>query len=138
MDRKALPVPDNLQSDWEAIYVAPRSPIEEFLAGIWAEVLGIEKIGVHDNFFDLGGHSLLTTKVISRLRDSDYFVDLPIRKLFEYPTLEAFAEQVTLTLINEEKIGQLHITGGSNIGTFDDNFLPYFFLIVLEMLMFLL
>jgi amino acid adenylation domain-containing protein len=107
VDRKALPAPEELRCDLEATYVAPRSPMEELLAGIWAEVLGIEKVGVHDNFFELGGHSLLTTKVISRLRDSDYCVDLPIRKMFEHPTLEGFAKQVTLTLIAEEKMGGL-------------------------------
>ena len=77
------------------------------MADIWTEVLGVEKVGLYDNFFDLGGHSLLTTKVVSRLRESDYSIDLPIRKLFEHPTLEAFAEQVTLSLINEEKISDL-------------------------------
>jgi surfactin family lipopeptide synthetase C len=71
-------------------YVAPRNAVEQMLAGIWAEVLGVEKVGVHDNFFELGGHSLLATQVMSRLRRV-LGVDLSIRQLFERPTLGGLA-----------------------------------------------
>ncbi|MFL5540922.1 MAG: condensation domain-containing protein, partial [Longimicrobiaceae bacterium] len=91
VDRRALPAPE-----WtgdEAGYVAPRTPAEELLAGIWAGVLGVERIGVHDDFFRLGGHSLLATQVISRVREA-FGVELPLRTLFETPRLGDFAARV--------------------------------------------
>jgi acyl carrier protein len=92
VDRKALPEPDPEQTDLEVSYVAPRSPIEEVLLGIWCDVLKL-KAGIHDNFFDLGGHSLLATQVISRLRNA-FQVQLPLRSLFEYPTIAGLAIQI--------------------------------------------
>ncbi|HEV8494807.1 MAG TPA: condensation domain-containing protein, partial [Candidatus Angelobacter sp.] len=91
LDRKALPAPDrNLTLTG---YVAPRTPTEELLAGIWAEVLKLDRVGIHDNFFELGGHSLLATQVISRLRKA-FRVELPVRSLFEAPTLIELAETI--------------------------------------------
>ncbi|NNF93561.1 MAG: amino acid adenylation domain-containing protein, partial [Altererythrobacter sp.] len=69
VDRAALPAPE-AADHLTAEYVAPRTPTEEILAGIWAEVLGVERVGVHDDFFELGGHSLLATQVISRVRQA--------------------------------------------------------------------
>jgi acyl carrier protein len=63
------------------------------VAAIWAEVLGTDRVGIHDSFWDLGGHSLLATKVLVRLRRA-LGVDLPLQMLFEHPTLEAFATAV--------------------------------------------
>ena len=68
VDRRALPVPDAGRPELSQTFVAPRSATEELLAEIWSEILGVEKIGIHDNFFDLGGHSLRAIQVISRLR----------------------------------------------------------------------
>ena len=90
IDRTALlrlPVDSSLS---EESYVAPSTPVEELVAENWVEILGVERVGIHDNFFDLGGHSLLATQAISRVR-SVFQVDLPLRYLFENPTLEAFA-----------------------------------------------
>ncbi|BAY10176.1 non-ribosomal peptide synthetase [Calothrix sp. NIES-2098] len=85
VDRKALPVPDT-NTGWETSYVPPRTPIEQIIADIWADVLGQEEVGIYDNFFELGGHSLLATQVISRLRTA-FKIDLPLRSLFENPRL---------------------------------------------------
>ncbi|HWP42126.1 MAG TPA: SDR family NAD(P)-dependent oxidoreductase, partial [Blastocatellia bacterium] len=74
-------------------YVAATNDIEQRLAEIWQEVLGIEQVGIYDNFFELGGHSLLGTRVISRVRKS-FSIDLPIRLLFDAPTIAEFAETV--------------------------------------------
>ena len=93
VDRRALPAPERLIS--EESYVAPRTPVEEVLAGIWAEVLGLERVGAKGHFFELGGHSLLATRVTSRLR-SAFGIELPLRTLFERPTvaeLAAFVEE---------------------------------------------
>ncbi|MET0397695.1 MAG: amino acid adenylation domain-containing protein [Longimicrobiaceae bacterium] len=90
-DRAALPAPDPAGAARE--FVAPRTPVEEMLAGIWGEVLGVERVGAEDDFFDLGGHSLLATRVASRVRAA-CGVELPVRALFEAPTLERLAERV--------------------------------------------
>jgi acyl carrier protein len=92
VDRRALPAPD-----WSGLArgsAAPRTPIEELLAGIWAEVLKVERVGVHDNFFALGGHSLLAIQVCARLRQA-LQIEVPPRTLFEAPTLAELAAVVS-------------------------------------------
>ncbi|HEY0783516.1 MAG TPA: phosphopantetheine-binding protein, partial [Thermoanaerobaculia bacterium] len=78
--------------------VPPRNAVEELLAGIWSELLGVEPIGVYDNFFDLGGHSLQAIRVTSRLRDA-LGIDLAVAALFAAPTLEGLAAAVTDALV---------------------------------------
>ena len=90
VNRRALPVPDWTRSLSKQAYVAPRTPLEDILAGIWSGVLGIKQIGVHDHFLDLGGHSLLATQIISRIH-RDLRVELPLRSIFENPTVAQIA-----------------------------------------------
>jgi amino acid adenylation domain-containing protein/non-ribosomal peptide synthase protein (TIGR01720 family) len=93
VNRQALPAPEGGPADLDQAFAAPRTPTEEVLAGIWAQVLRLEKVGVHDDFFELGGHSLLATQVASRVRAA-LGVELPVRSLFERPTLEGTAALV--------------------------------------------
>ncbi len=82
------------QLELEESFVAPRTPAEEVIAEIWARALGLEKIGIHNNFFALGGTSLLTTQVISRAR-SIFRVELPLRNLFREPTVEGMVNVIS-------------------------------------------
>ncbi|HXU45610.1 MAG TPA: amino acid adenylation domain-containing protein, partial [Thermoanaerobaculia bacterium] len=91
LDRRALPAPES--SGLARAYVAPRGPVEELIAEVWADVLGVERAGGSDNFFDLGGHSLLATQVASRLARA-FGVELPLRDLFEAEDLAALARRV--------------------------------------------
>jgi amino acid adenylation domain-containing protein len=91
VDRSALPDPDTHERP-RLEQVAPRSPIEQMLREIWVEVLGHSDFGIHDNFFELGGHSLLATQVVSRVRHT-LQVELPLRALFEAPTIATLAER---------------------------------------------
>jgi len=89
LDRKALPAPEAPERVEES--EGPRTAIEEIVAGIWREVLRLERVGMEQNFFELGGHSLLATQVISRVRDA-LDVEMPLRVLFESPTVGRLAE----------------------------------------------
>jgi acyl carrier protein len=71
----------------------PRTPVEEAIAGIWSDLLGVEQVGVYDNFFDLGGHSLIATLLISRMREV-FQLELPLRSLFEAPAVAELAELI--------------------------------------------
>lgn len=91
IDRRALPAPDaSLQATLVEQFVAPRNPTEEIVANIWADVLGVEQIGVYHNFFEAGGHSLRATQVVARVR-AHFEVDLPLRTIFEIPTVAGLA-----------------------------------------------
>jgi len=93
LDRQALPHPEPIASELQDSFVAPRTPVEVALAGIWQEVLGLATVGVHDNFLALGGHSLLATQVISRSR-STFQVEISLRHLFESPTIAGLAAAI--------------------------------------------
>jgi amino acid adenylation domain-containing protein len=93
LDRRALPAPESQSSQASAVVAVARTPIEEALAEIWYEVLGNTQIGIHDNFFERGGHSLLAAQLVSRVQ-AVFQVELPIRSLFEAPTIAGLAQQV--------------------------------------------
>jgi amino acid adenylation domain-containing protein len=91
VDRRALPAPETSRPLLEDAYAPPESDLERRLAAIWCEVLQLEQVGVNDNFFDLGGHSLLLVQLANRLRDVAGR-EIPILDLFKYPTVRTLAE----------------------------------------------
>jgi len=90
-DRKALPAPDAPTQQHE--YAAPRNETEEQLAGLWAELLGAERVGIHDDFFALGGHSLVAMQMVSRIMQSMQ-IELPLDALFNSPTIAGLSENI--------------------------------------------
>ncbi|HZI20319.1 MAG TPA: amino acid adenylation domain-containing protein [Pyrinomonadaceae bacterium] len=105
VDRAALPAPESLQLASEEGYVAPQSQLERTIADIWRETLQVERVGVSDNFFDLGGHSLLMVQVHSRLREA-LGRDLLMVEMFQHPTVSALAAHLS--------------RGGADAPTFDE------------------
>ncbi|HEV8581217.1 MAG TPA: amino acid adenylation domain-containing protein [Thermoanaerobaculia bacterium] len=101
VDRAALPAPEAAVKPEAA--ALPRTPVESLIARVWAEVLGVESIGLHQSFFDLGGNSLSATQVFSRLRKA-LAVDLPLRSLFEVPTVAGFAARVESACRQEQGV----------------------------------
>ncbi|MCI0396601.1 MAG: amino acid adenylation domain-containing protein [Chloroflexi bacterium] len=99
VNRRALPEPDGARPDLEQGYVAPLTPVEETLAGIWEQVLGIDRVGIYDNFFELGGDSLLAVRLMAHVM-KQFQVDLPLAILFQGGTVERLArileQQVSL------------------------------------------
>ncbi|MFL0802021.1 MAG: amino acid adenylation domain-containing protein, partial [Agarilytica sp.] len=96
VDRKVLPEPD--LSPQQEQYVAPSSDTEKLLCEIWRDILGLEKVGVTDNFFHLGGHSLIATQIVSRLQKR-IGVTVPVQTLFESPTIQGLAKKVKEILL---------------------------------------
>ncbi|MFF8597264.1 amino acid adenylation domain-containing protein, partial [Streptomyces sp. NPDC015220] len=95
VDRRSLPAPDLTAARTGTDHTAPRDHTEETLATVWADVLGVERVGVHDNFFDLGGDSILSIQVVSRARQAG--LHLTSRLLFLHQTIAALAGAVTTT-----------------------------------------
>jgi pristinamycin I synthase-3/4 len=93
VDTRRLPPPEAARGDAAGALAAPRTALEEQLAAIWAELLGLARVGVDESFFDLGGHSLVGAQLISRLRQA-LEIDLPLRVLFEAPTVAAMAAEI--------------------------------------------
>jgi len=93
IDLRALPPPETAAADLADTFVAPRTEVEKKLVTMWSELLGLEQIGIYDNFFALGGHSILATQVVSRVRDT-FQVRLSLRSFFDRPTVAALAELV--------------------------------------------
>ncbi len=109
IDRKSLPAPNESNVKTEETYAPPETPIQEMLSSIWKEVLSIHKIGIQDNFFDLGGHSLMVIKVLSRIQD-EIGVLISIETLFQNPTIQELEEKIVeaqLSQIGSEDIESL-------------------------------
>jgi amino acid adenylation domain-containing protein len=100
VDRKALPAPDSLRPQLEATYVKPKTDLEKTIATVWQKVLKLETVGIHDNFFDLGGHSLLIVQVHSELCQL-LKADFSMLELFRYPTISSLASFLNSTNTNE-------------------------------------
>jgi amino acid adenylation domain-containing protein len=109
VDRKALPAPDSQRVEDGRPYVAPRSTTEEVLADIWRGVLRVEQIGVEDNFFESGGHSLMATQVLSRVRES-FQVELSLKRFFESPVIADQAVAIEQAMVEEIQ----NMTDGEN------------------------
>jgi amino acid adenylation domain-containing protein len=92
IDRRALPIPERKMAN-DGPFVGPRTAIEEIVAGIFEEVLKIERVGIDDNFFEIGGHSLLATRVISRVKNT-FGVEIGVRSIFEKPTVKGLASRI--------------------------------------------
>jgi hypothetical protein len=91
VDRRALPAPETIDNATGPEYVAPRTALEQVLAGIWRDVLAVERVGIYDNFLNLGGHSLLAMRCVSGIRQV-FRIDLPLRVLFESANLAELAQ----------------------------------------------
>ncbi|WP_434047551.1 MULTISPECIES: amino acid adenylation domain-containing protein [Sorangium] len=107
VDRKALPAPDMAHPEQSRTYTPPRTHAEELLAGVWSHVLGIDRVGIHDSFFTLGGDSILAVQMVSRARRAG--LGLSIQQVFEYQTVASLAAQVTTVV--EAQAEQGPVTG---------------------------
>jgi acyl carrier protein len=93
IDRRMLPDPGRHRPALETDYVSPETEIETRLVEIWSAVLSLDGIGIHDNFFDLGGHSLAASQVISRVSQT-FNLDVPLKALLDAPTIAQIAEVI--------------------------------------------
>jgi hypothetical protein len=96
LDRLALPAPGTLRPQTETTYLAPRNELEQMMAKIWQEELQVDQVGVDDNFFDLGGHSLLMLRIQGKVR-AHFNQDMTIVEMFRYPTISSLAERLGAT-----------------------------------------
>lgn len=108
VDRRALPLPTSLRSLSTQPYVAPETPLESLLSEIWAAILGLEQVSIQDNFFSLGGHSLMAAQVLSRLQET-LNLDISISRLFEFPTIAELAAHLA-TLSSDETAQRMALT----------------------------
>lgn len=114
VDRRALPIPESRPKD-AGEYVAPSTELESALAGIWGEVLRVEQVGEQDNFFDLGGDSLLAIRLIARIRER-LQIQLPVAAVFLCPTIHKMA-RLHERLSSEDKRAPCSLEGKREVGT---------------------
>jgi amino acid adenylation domain-containing protein len=112
LDRRALPEPGQSAERIEDEYVAPRTPMEEQLCTIWADVLGLKRVGIYQNFFTSGGHSLLITQILTRVQER-FQVNLPVRTLFKNPTIAGLAESIEKTQARSSELRNKSISSVS-------------------------
>ncbi|MDF5723140.1 MAG: amino acid adenylation domain-containing protein [Rhizonema sp. PD37] len=103
IDRRALPAPNQARPDLETLFVAPQTPHEEQLAHMWSQLLGIEQVGVHDSFFELGGNSLLATQMLSQVREK-FQLEMPLLALFQAPTVAGLATAIAVAQNSGSKL----------------------------------
>ena len=94
VDRRALPAPNSSRTEWEETFVAPRTPTEQVISDIWSQVLGLKQIGVNDNFFEFGGHSLLASQIITQIQNL-FQVDISVNTFFQNLTIASLSLTVT-------------------------------------------
>jgi amino acid adenylation domain-containing protein len=92
IDRRSLPAPDTTRPELEAVYTAPSTPIEKVLAQVWAQVLNLEKVGIHDNFFALGGDSIRSIQILYRAQEQG--LNFSVSQLFQYQTIHKLAQEI--------------------------------------------
>jgi acyl carrier protein len=100
VDRKALPAPEQVSAECAREFVAPRTPVEQAVADIWRDLLDVECIGVHDDFFELGGDSLIGTRSILLIRRA-FGVELPVRSLFQHSTAATLGTVIEEMILDE-------------------------------------
>ena len=110
IDRTKLPFPDTFAISQEKRTTPARNPVEAKLADIWASLLGLPAVDLFDNFFDIGGHSILATRLIFQLRQ-EFRVDLPLNMLFDNPTVATMAQAITVQIGDSGLVHQ----GGASI-----------------------
>ncbi|MEE8593057.1 MAG: phosphopantetheine-binding protein, partial [Candidatus Bipolaricaulota bacterium] len=117
IDRSALPPLETERPRLETPYVAPCTPIEQELAGLWKKLLHLDDVGIHDSFFELGGHSLLATRLITQIRKA-FGVEVGMSRLFENPSIKALAEHVLEQLMaaDEKRSGSRDTQNGRRPG----------------------
>jgi len=101
LDRGALAAPEPVRPDFERPYAAPRSPVEDQITQIWANALGLDRVGIHDDFLELGGDSLIATQVVARIWET-FATEVPFETLFERPTVAALVEQFFPSAVGDE------------------------------------
>ena len=111
LDRNNLPQPDTDTPEQE--YVAPRNATEETLCRLWQEVLRRELVGIHDNFFKVGGHSLMAAQLATRIREG-FKIDIPLQRMFESPTIAQLAEAIDQDLQARVNGAPSHLLPTSN------------------------
>jgi len=107
IDRKALPLPSPQQVRSDVDFVAPQTSTEKELAAIWTEILGSDHIGIHDNFFNSGGHSLTATQLVAHIRKT-FFVELSLRDFLKYPTIAGLAGLIEESILSNVSDAKIH------------------------------
>jgi amino acid adenylation domain-containing protein len=106
VDRRALPAPGQTREELGTEYVPAQTPLQQRLVSIWIEILRIDRVGIYDDFFDLGGHSLMATQVVSRIRDA-FEVEVPLTTFFEHATVAALAEHIDTNTLSQRAAPQI-------------------------------